>query len=484
MSGWRPAARLVVMASAALLVSACGSDSASEPERDDAAAAPDDTPFCERFDEPCYPEPAWFARESENYARTTEAPGMQASDPNFQVVWNTQSTANRLEYSARSAEDPHWSSGENACASWAGPCTGDPFRYPGTDPFYDEIGAVTPVNFYDSEGARLSGRVWAPRDATAGEQLPAVVIINGSVQAPETLYWWAAQQLVRNGYLVLTFDPRGQGRSDSQTPDGQRGSNINSVVFRRNLIDAIDFFYSTPDAPYPHNLPGSPGYEGDAGEAVTTPFNPIHDRFDRDRLGVAGHSLGATGVSVVQGEQPWPGTSQADNPIDAVVAWDNLSLSTSLDGVDVVPRVPAMGQAGDYFLAPAPLSEPPDLDEKRQGFLQWQAAGVPSMQVNIRGGTHYEWSLLPGFPATAWQGGDDEQGWSNPLAQHYTLAWFDRWLKQPGEPGYETADARLLADDDWRERLSVYYRSSRDFPLRDGQPARCGDLLRQCPDDR
>ena len=199
---------------------------------------------------------------------------------------------------------------------------------------------------------------------------------------------------------------------------------------------------------------------------------------------MAGHSLGATGVSVVQGEQPWPGTSQADNPIDAVVAWDNLSLSTSLDGVDVVPRVPAMGQAGDYFLAPAPLSEPPDLDEKRQGFLQWQAAGVPSMQVNIRGGTHYEWSLLPGFPATAWQGGDDEQGWSNPLAQHYTLAWFDRWLKQPGEPGYETADARLLADDDWRERLSVYYRSSRDFPLRDGQPARCGDLLRQCPDDR
>ncbi len=70
------------------------------------------------------------------------------------------------------------------------------------------------------------------------------------------------------------------------------------------------------------------------------------------------------------------------------------------------------------------------------------------------------------------------------MAQHYTLAWFDRWLKQPGEPGYETADARLLADDDWRERLSVYYRSSRDFPLRDGQPARCGDLLRQCPDDR
>lgn len=484
MRGWRPAARLALMAGAALYVTACGSESDPAPVEDDTASVPDDTPFCERFAEPCYPDPAWFAREAENYARTTEAPTTQASDPNFQVLWHNQSTLNRLEYSNRSTEDPYWSSGENACASWAGPCTGDPYRYPGTDPFYTDIGVVTAVNFYDAEGARLSGRVWAPIDLEEGQRLPAIVIINGSVQAPETLYWWAAQRLVRSGYLVMTFDPRGQGRSDSQTPDGQRGSNLNSVVFRRNLIDAIDFFYSTPDAPYPHNQPGTPGYDGDNGEAETTPFNPIHALFDRERLGVAGHSLGATGVSVVQGEQPWPGTAVQNNPIDAVVAWDNLSLSTSLDGVEVIPRVPAMGQAGDYFLAPAPLTEPPDLDDKRQGFLQWQAAGIPSMQVNIRGGTHYEWSLLPGFPATDWQAGQDDQGWGNPLAQHYTLAWFDRWLKQPGEPGYETADARLLADADWRERLSVYYRSSRDFPQRNGQPARCNDILRQCPDDR
>lgn len=469
------------LAAASVLLAACGSSSNGEPA---ASASPDDVsqaPLCERFDEPCHPEPAWFDREAVNFARTTEAPTEQVSDPNFQARWNTQSVVNRADYAQRDMEDPNWSSGENACASWGGPCTGDPFLYPGVDPFYDTAGEVTPVNFYDSEGARLSGRVWAPRDRTDGQTFPAVVIINGSVQAPETLYWWAAQLLVENGYLVMTFDPRGQGRSDSQTPDGQRGTNLNDVVFRRNLIDAIDFFYSTPDAPYVHNLPGSPGFEGDNGEAPTTPFNPVHALLDRDRLGVAGHSLGATGVSVVQGEQPWPGTAVADNPIDAVVAWDNLALGTELDGVAVTPRVPALGQAGDYFLTPTPYDTPPDPDDKRTGFLAWQAAGVPSMQVNIEGGTHYEWSLLPGFPATSWEAGGDG-GWGNPLARHYTLAWFDRWLKQAGETGHDTADARLLADSDWQERMSFYFRSSRDFPTRDGVSQQCADILRDCPD--
>ncbi len=469
----RYACRLILPA---LLLSACGEGGRVDGQARNQAPDAD----CTLYNEPCYPSPEWFAREAENFAMNGQAPAEQAADPNFMVRWNEQGTMNRLEYTQRSADDPYWSSGENACASLSGPCTGDPYLYPGVDPFYDEVGEVIPVNFYDQDGARLSGRVWAPRQRAEGQTFPAVVIINGSVQAPETLYWWAAKMLVENGYLAMTFDPRGQGRSDSQTPDGERGTNVNSVVFRRNLIDAIDFLYSSPQAPYVHNLPGSPGYEGDGGEAATTPFNPVHALLDRDRLGIAGHSLGATGVSVVQGEQPWPGTAMADNPVDVLVAWDNLSLSGSLDGVDVVPRVPAMGQSGDYFLAPTPYTEPPDPDGKRAGFLNWQASGVPAMQVNVRGGAHYEWSLLPGFPATSWEAGGDG-GWGNPMARHYTLAWFDRWLKLPGEPGYETADARLTADADWRERMSFYFPSSYDYPARDGTRQHCEDILRECP---
>jgi hypothetical protein len=421
---------------------------------------------CEGDDVP-FPSPEWTAREAANFAKLSEGPARQAADPAFAERWQAQSTANRIEYQTRALSDPNWSSSENVCASWSMQCTGDPYRYPGVDAWYGSIGEVTPVNFYDAQGARLNARVWAPLNTKPNKRLPGIVIINGSVQAPETLYWWAAQMLVANGYVVLTFDPRGQGRSDSATPDGERGTNINSTVFRTNLIDAVDFFYSSPTRPYPHNLPGAPGPAADGNVAPTTAFNPYHAKFDRERFGVIGHSLGATGVSVVQGEQPWPGVMLANNPIDAVVAWDNVSTG-SLDGVPVVPRVPMMGQSADYFLAPSPNTAPPNPDAKSAGFLLWQSAGVPAFQVQIQGGAHYEWSLLPTFPTSDWIPGSDTGGWGQPLARHYTLAWMDRWLKKGGEPGFLDADARLTDDAAWRERMSFYYRSSRDYPDRDG----------------
>jgi hypothetical protein len=102
-----------------------------------------------------------------------------------------------------------------------------------------------------------------------------------------------------------------------------------------------------------------------------------------------------------------------------------------------------MGQSADYFLTPTPYTSPPPPDDKRRGFLTWQAAGIPSYQLVVEGGSHYEWSLLPTFPTTAWEPGGDG-GWGNPLARHFTVAWLDRWLKLPGEPGFADADARLL----------------------------------------
>jgi hypothetical protein len=46
------------------------------------------------------------------------------------------------------------------------------------------------------------------------------VITNGSVQAPERLYWFAAQTLAKARYVVLTFDPQGKGLSpDDGTTD-------------------------------------------------------------------------------------------------------------------------------------------------------------------------------------------------------------------------------------------------------------------------
>ena len=439
---------------------------------------------------------AFVLCEQENFARANQATIDQATDLGFIARWQSQSITNLQEFVDRGINDRFWNSVGNLCATHSEQCTGDPYRYADVaatevtagSEFYQSVGQVIPINFYDSEGARLSGRIWAPKERQQGQTLPAVVIINGSVQAPATLYWWGAQLLAQQGYLVMTFDVRAQGRSDTFAANGQTGSNANSVVFRRNLIDAIDFFYSTPEQLYPHNLAGSPGFVSDSGQAMTTAHNPLFDWFDRQRLGVIGHSLGAIGVSVVQGEQPWPGELLEDNPIDAVVAWDNLMLANSLDGVDVKPRVPAMGQSGDYFLTPMPMLAKPDPLGKSEGFLRWQEAGIDSMQINIRSATHYEWSLLPTFPTTPWTGGvivdpvtaSEAPGWAQPMAQYYTLAWMDRWLKQAGEPGFDNADERLLNHRPWRARFSFYYDSLMNFSGRDGQQYQCTDLAEPC----
>ena len=429
--------------------------------------------------DPVCPSAEWTEREVRNYANTREAPAEQATDPAFFETWQRRSAANAATYVERQAAEPGWKAHANACATWSEQCTGDPRLYPGTDPFYGAEGERQRVAFHDRQGARLSSHLWVPAGRQPNETFPGVVLTSGSVQAPETAYWWFAQALVHAGYVVLTYDPRGQGRSDSFTPDGTPGSNAEPSVFVTNQVDAADFLHSTPEAPYPPN----------AGRldtpAPVEPYNPVHDLLDRSRLGLVGHSAGAIGASVVQGLDPWPGALES-NPVDAVVAWDNLGSveQTNPDEgaglIDLLagetapdrtvdPRVPPMGQSADYFLTPTPKAGPPAPDTKVRGFADWRAVGVPAYQLVIRGGTHYEWSRVPAFPATSWSFG-------NALAEHYSTAWFDRWLKRPDEAGYHTADERLLADDAWADHLSFHYRSARAFPTYNGRWRREDDI--------
>jgi hypothetical protein len=435
---------------------------------------------------PEFPSLAWTQREALNYAKTLEAPLEQASSLSFLLRLEQQSLINQGQWLQRGVQDPSWLSPLNTpltplCTMWSQPCAGDPFRYPGFDPFYEREAEVTPVVFYDEGCARISGRLWKPRGVAGAQRLPGVVIETGSIQAPEPLYWWMAQALVRAGYTVLSFDVRGQGRSDLQTPDGRQGGNIDSSVFWNGLVNAIDFFRSTPVTPYPHNLSCAGRYP-----TAVAPFNPDHAQLDLARLGIVGHSLGARGVSLVQGygapgAEPWPGLLDRDNPVDVVVAWDSLG-----SGAGVVPRVPAMGQTSEYGIAGLPLLSPPDPEAHKTAYQQWQSAGLPVFQLTIRGSTHFEWSLIPAFPASSWcpqiVAGQCVGGWARPLAEHYSLAWLDRWLKQPGEQGYADADARLLADADWQDRYSFHYRSARHFPRRDGGLAACEDIRAGCAD--
>jgi len=521
---------------------------------------------------PTFPSAGWTEREVKNFAVVAQAPAEELSNPAFLARLTTQSLLNITSLSARDVADPSWLLASSTpldqllaalkdpaslsaslqqilkqvaadptgavslsldspltplCTSYAFQCDGDPFRFPaasGPDGsvFYTTEAVVTPVVFYDSGCARLNGQVWQPKNLPAGTTLPGVVIQNGSVEAPQTAYWWAAQLLVRNGYVVLSFDPRGQGRSDEQTPSGGQGTNINPSVFWTGLVDAIDFFRSSPGTPYPNNAACAKSYP-----TQVTASNPAYAAIDPDRLGIVGHSLGAIGVSIVQGygapsADPWPGKLDKTNPVKVAVAWDGLLApgSTQVGGAagggvltllqqlplteqayaaivqliitrgipNFAPRVPSMGQSSEYGLAPTPFLIPPDPEMHKDGFDAWQTAGVPSFEFTIQGSSHYEWSQVPTFPTSSWcpdtSSGACVGGWGEPMAEHYTLAWLDRWLKKTGESGYSDADSRLLDDQGAQgsAKMSFYFRSSRNFPDRGGAAHVCTDIRAGCSD--
>ena len=93
--------------------------------------------------------------------------------------------------------------------------------------------------------------------------------------------------------------------------------------------------------------------------------------------------------------------------MDATVAWDNLGTGQRhrRAGLPLGRRTtrnaraitkPAMGMSNDYCLVATPYTSDPDPGATTTGFPAYKQAGVDSMQVNTRGGTHYEYSFLPG----------------------------------------------------------------------------------------
>lgn len=66
------------------------------------------------------------------------------------------------------------------------------------------------------------------------------------------------------------------------------------------------------------------------------------------------------------------------------------------------------------------------------------------------------------------------------MAEHYSLAWMDRWLKVEGEPGFDTADARLADDATYCPRYSFYSASSRRYPERSGTVIDDADVRATC----
>src|SRR3954449_7517616 len=421
-------------------------------------------------------------REARNYSKIKERQA-EYSTPEYQAELRKRSAENQAETTRTKAADPERNFDLTLCSTHNDGCAGDVRLY---DWERNGHGLVRPVLFTARNGAVLSGHVWATRSGPA--KRPGVVITNGSIQAPEQMYWWAATNLAKRGHVVLTFDPQGQGRSDVYGEGADANEGVPAQQgrpFYDNTEDALDFFFSSPSAPYrpvkscTTGTDHFPKQQRRVAAGLNTASNPLWSLLDRGRVGLAGHSFGASGVSFV---------GQRDPRVKAIVAWDNLATPTSAMSVPTCASAPAtrkpapitkpaLGMSADYFLTPTPYGSAPDPGAKSTASHAYSKAGVDTGELIIRGGTHYEFSYLPDQAFGATLRGMDLAAW-------YTAAWFDKYLK--GDP---TADSRLLTDR-WRadapeaavdpdhdgNQFSFYYPSRLDVRLAGGGRFDCENL--------
>jgi hypothetical protein len=404
---------------------------------------------------------AYEARDLKNiadaYGRIT-GPGGQLRNPAYLLALLAEGTqvglAQLLEQAATPTHPeltagalvPGWNVGNPLRAGWSG-----------------TRGRTADVAFTNRYGALLRGTVYAPkpdaRDPYTGARLtgpfPGVVITEGSIQGSEGMYRWLAEDLAERGYVVLTYDVQGQGTSETlphtsggalpfcdllSPPLAGEMTPCPGFPFQQqaNFVvgteDALDFFTSTPDSPYPNPK---------VAAAKVNAFNPFWAVFDRSpdphpnapgrttRIAIVGHSLGAAAVSYVQG---------VDDRVATVVALDKLFGPSAgdngiSDSADNVPRVPALAVQSEYgftvtpwqlsggsSLIPAPSLKGPDpMRERDTGFEDWRRAGLDTMLVVPRASTHLEYTDIPlVLPASRY--GQD-------LTSHYVQVWLDRYLK-------------------------------------------------------
>ncbi len=445
------------------------------------------------------------ALETLNFAKTGERMQYVTLTPEFQVRLQQANLDNETEVAQIVASDPERNFSGNVCANGGNECAGDVRFYDWVD-----LGFAIrkPVLFTARNGSTLSGHVWATRDNIGPR--PAVVITTGSVQAPERLYWGTAATLAKHGYVVLTYDTQGQGRSDTFGEGADQLDGFPSQSgrpFYDGTEDALDFMLSTAAKPYDPRPSCTTGTDHSAKQdrraaaGLNAAYNPLADLIDPTRVGIAGHSLGAAAVSYV---------GQLDPRVDAIAAWDNLRApSASQDPgegpggppvctsgssprpTDLAITKPAIGISNDYGIAPSPNTSDPDPQTGNEGFLAYKEAGVDSMEFHIRGGTHEESAFIPGNTTgvlgLASLRGTDMIAW-------YTTAWFDKYVKgaHGGNSDIEAADRALLTDR-WRNderggavdtngdaNLYSFYRFSRYDLHANGTEVICDDMRSGC----
>ena len=90
---------------------------------------------------------------------------------------------------------------------------------------------------FQNEGTELAGTLYLPRQPS---KYAAIVIAQGSIRAPRRLYHFWADQLVRDGYAVFSFDKRGTGASGGEYESENNSSSKNLHLLASDVAAAVN----------------------------------------------------------------------------------------------------------------------------------------------------------------------------------------------------------------------------------------------------
>ena len=257
----------------------------------------------------------------------------------------------------------------------------------------------------DARRLALTATLWlpdvAPERGSAG--LPGLVFSSGA-SVPQRSYYMYDMAAAAAGFVVLSYDPIGQGTSEGREWEefqAPASGQCRTTVKCRELQEVVRWFTG---AAITRSSPALGGHDPAAAPAGENLRNPVLGLVDRSSVAIAGQSNG--GLAVSNYLELLPGGRDGDGrplpPIAAAVALSGFAPASAV--------VPVQAQTADLDLpgvtadnagmgvTDGPLGTKAWYDRLRAG-----GKGDGLLQLIIEeGGSHGDTSNIPGAPHATW----------------------------------------------------------------------------------
>ena len=370
----------------------------------------------------------------------------------------------------------HYVSANGACNN------GAPYR----------VGVVHKVTVIGSRGLAIEAKVWIPGDAFKPGACPALgsasygsaaawnncispssfsgkrfpgIIVNDGLASIQQEYYWLDEKLVADGYIVVGYDPIGQGRSEGNFADllGLTLPNRGTCQLAGSCVDVQDMARWFTGQKIVRIVDNGARIAPRKDPATNVP-NPVLPILDTSRIGMTGHSMGA--ISTLSYEAALATGHGFDGrplpPIRAAVPLSGALTTTS--------AAPTLFLTSDYDGSPTTITPALlgiELDGAGQGIgyytikslydgLRASPSRAPLQLLVLEGGVHTDYADQPPIFRTTWSLG---------MAGWYETAWMDCYVR-----GVAVACARAHQP---LEHLSKAFASEQDLDGGGPQPSWC-----------